>query len=160
MNKDNFKIRATIDCSPLAPFEPRMYKIIKGASASLTFNLSKKCYLSEISIEDQLNQVQFILKYGKFSRVYIYNGNEDSQESVPEEDYAFELITDAEGNCALVLYLGSNETKCFPETTYDDGLRFEVVIKADGKAGIERTIIEEQMPIIVTDSLYNQVEGE
>ena len=56
----NTKIRATLDCTPGFAQAPEFYRIIKGASAYLTYNVSNKSFSAS-----KIEQLTFIFKQNK-----------------------------------------------------------------------------------------------
>ena len=152
MEMQNLRIRATLDCTPGIQQEQKMFKITKGADAVLTYNLSK----NGIPSIDKIDQLTFIFKYNKYFEAYdMFDG-----ELIDEH---FSTIRKDDDICVL-FHFSSEETMGLPVTEIDDGLLFEVVIKfeADGNPYLpgESTIIDDQQPILVVDSLYSQFEGD
>lgn len=152
MEMQDLRIRATLDCNPGIQHEQKMLKITKGADAYLTYNLSKKCYMPDQAI-DKIEQITFIFKYNKYFVAYdMFDG-----ELIDEHFSSYE---DLAGNTYVLFHFSSDDTKELPVTDIDDGLLFEVVIKFDTDSGgyltSDSTIIEDQQPILVVDSLYSQ----
>lgn len=134
--------------------------IIRGASATLNFDLFPKIY----SFED-IEQVSFIFKQGKKLTkfdCFVYDNAPDRNDVSWDFDKHFSWEK-GEGYSYLTFVLTEEETKdLFTASRKAGPVLFEVVVKLDTDQfetlkNIDSTIIEPQEPLGVVDSLYSEV---
>ncbi len=151
----NFKIDTTIGVIPskAATRKKASYFITRGASATLTFDLSHKAYTF-----DQIEQLIFLLKEpcGRVLKYEMYN---DQKEMNPAFKYQININYNY-----ISLKLEPEQTANLELTTNKAPIEFEVVVKIDGDDNNpnrqEYTQIEAQPSIGTIDSLYGQLIGE
>lgn len=81
----NTKIRATLDCTPGFAQAPEFYRIIKGASAYLTYNVSNKSFSAS-----KIEQLTFIFKQNKTLisyNMFDYLKKTEDTEVIENKDY-------------------------------------------------------------------------
>lgn len=129
--------------------------IIKGSSAELIFDLNKYLYL--VDDKDPLkyiDQITFMLQQGR--TVYYYNVFTEDKKLNPNCGfYKDELY--------ISCMLSPQETSQFKVAGEDNPVLYEIAIQANTQDILEQkvdsTLIEKQLPILVSDSIYSKVGG-
>lgn len=153
-NKDNkFNIYTTLTLTPAVDsFCDAFIKITRGATSELIFDFDKYAYLAAEPWDTYIEQMTFLLKWNKRPPIYYKlkhkDGTTDSHFAYDEESRSVSLL------------LTSAETGSFGLAGPEDPVQFEVAVEVDTEKllpqKVDSVIIEEQTPIIVQDSLYNQ----
>lgn len=127
-------------------------KIIRGASAVLNCDLNVYSYLLDTKEPFKyLEQITFLLKQKRNLYYYnIFDQNKQLNKNCSFDDNIFSYL------------LSSEETTTFQVADETCPIQFEIVIKLDTDTlisqGVDSTIIEKQLPILVEDSLFSQLQ--
>ena len=123
--------------------------IVKGATAILSYSLSNGQYLVDYDSDGNLDFRQFTLALRQpsgFEWTYEYYAEDGSIDS----HFSYDELTKT-----IDFTLTGEETGELQDADIDAPMEWEIAIETrDGS-----TIVEEQRPIVVLDSIYNRTKG-
>ena len=132
---------------------PYTTKITRGSSAEIIFDFNKFSYL--LNKKDPfkyIEQVIFLFKQ-KYDITYFEMLDENKELN---QNFGFDL-----DDFYISCILDPETTSKFKVTKVDEPMEFEIVIKLNTDEVLEQkvdtTIVEPQLPIIVVDSIYSQI---
>ena len=146
----NMSLESIYDCNTVCHYTT---KITRGSSAEIIFDFNKFSYL--LNKEDPfkyIEQVIFLFKQ-KYDVTYFEMFDENKELN---KNFGFDL-----DDFYISCILDPETTSQFKVTKVDEPMEFEIVIKLNTDEVLEQkidtTIIEPQLPIIVVDSIYSQI---
>lgn len=146
----NMSLESIHDCNTISPYTT---KITRGSSAEIIFDFNKFSYL--LNKKDPfkyIEQVIFLFKQ-KYDITYFEMFDENKELN---KNFGFDL-----DDFYISCILDPETTSQFKVTKIDEPMEFEIVIKLNTDEVLEQkidtTIIEPQLPIIVVDSIYSQI---
>ena len=135
------------------PRSPYTTKITRGSSAEILFDFNKFSYL--LNLNDPFKYIEQITFFFKqkydvtFFEMFDKNKQLNPNFGFDQDDFYISCILDPE------------TTSQFKVTREGDPMEFEIAIKLNTDQILEQkvdtVVIEKQLPIIVVDSIYSQV---
>lgn len=146
----NMSLESIYNCNTISPYTT---KITRGSSAEIIFDFNKFSYL--LNKKDPfkyIEQVIFLFKQ-KYDITYFEMLDENKELN---QNFGFDL-----DDFYISCILDPETTSKFKVTKVDEPMEFEIVIKLNTDEVLEQkvdtTIVEPQLPIIVVDSIYSQI---
>lgn len=136
-----------------APRSPYTAEITRGSSAEIIFDFNKFSYLLDTKNPFKyIEQVTFLFKQ-KYDVTYFEMLDENKELN---QNFGFD-----QDDFYISLILSPETTSQFKVTKVGMPMEFEIVIKLNTdeilEQKIDTTIIEKQLPILVVDSIYSQI---
>ena len=129
--------------------------ITRGATAELLFDLNKFSYLLDYKDPFKyIDQITFLLQQGR--SIYYFNVFDEAKNLTPNCGFD-------QDDLYVSCLIPATDTRNFKLASEDNPMQFEIVLKVNTETVLEQkldsTIIEKQLPILVTDSIYSKMGG-